>query len=377
MLRRGEMPHFRALLETAAYGQLATSKYTISPVLWETISTGQPSERHGIGYHQHFEFPGVGERVRRLPYFGSLCNSPMGIRRLLTYTAAFAPWRGVPADSTDARVARLWEIASRNGISVGVYNWLNTGPTVPVDGFIHAYGVTPPLDYPPDLQAALPPLHPPAPSIEDLAGWTRTQLAYERAAYDRFVTLAARHQPALLMFYTHVGDGVNHLGWKRDVIGDRWFFSGFLRGEYVPGREVSEVNRALDAMLGDLLSRVSSDTTVVVVSDHGFGYRGYEHDNGPPGVLILRGPGVRAGPFTGAEISDVTPTLLHMLGLAVADDMMGKPLEIAAPGGPLDRPVSRVASYGPAASYGVDAEDRDPSELQRHEEYLRSLGYVN
>jgi hypothetical protein len=237
--------------------------------------------------------------------------------------------------------------------------------------------VTPPLDYPLDLQAGLPRLHAPNPPTADLAAWTRDQLAYERAAYHRFVTLAARHQPALLMFYTHVGDGVNHLGWKRDVIGDRLFFSGFVRGPYEPGPEVREVNRALDDMLGDLLSRVSPDTTVMIVSDHGFGYRGYEHDNGPPGVLIVRGPGVRPGSFTGAEISDVAPTALQILGLAVADDMVGAPLEIAVPGGPLDRPVSRVASYGPSESYGLNAEERDPSELKRHEEYLRSLGYVN
>jgi arylsulfatase A-like enzyme len=114
----------------------------------------------------------------------------------------------------------------------------------------------------------------------------------------------------------------------------------------------------------------------VIVSDHGFGYRGYEHDNGPPGVLIVRGPGIRPGAFTGAGIADVTPTLLGLLGLPVADDMQGRPLQIAEPGGPLDQPVSRIATYGPSASRGTHGAI-DPEALRRHEEYLRSLGYVN
>lgn len=376
LLKRGDLPHFRALLEDAAYGQLETLPFTISPVVWETISTGQSPERHGIGYHQHFQFAGMSERVRILPNF-VLCNSPMGIRRLLTYGAGWGPWKGVPVDATDARVARFWEIASRAGRTVGVYNWLNTGPAVPVNGFLHAYGVTPPLDYPPDLQAGMPPIVSVDVPVAEGEAWIQANLPYEQSHYRRFVDLSLRFQPEVLMFYTHVGDGVNHLEWKHDVAGESLFLWGLVHKDYEPGREVTAVNQFLDEILGDVLSRVHPEASIVIVSDHGFGFRGYEHDNGPPGVLIVRGPGVRPGPFTGATVADVTPTMLDILGLAVADDMQGRSLPIAESGGALGRAEGRVASYGPSASRDAQAQESDAEALRRHREYLRALGYVN
>jgi hypothetical protein len=375
LLRRGELPHFRALLEDSAYGYLRTLSFAISPVVWETISTGQPPARHGIGYHQHFEFPGMRERLRAMPSY-TLCNTPMGMRRLLSYTTRFAPWRGVQADATDARVARFWEIASRSGLEVGVYNWLNTGPAVPLNGFLHAYGTTEPLDFPPDLNAGFPPLEVPVLPNEPGLATIEAGLPYEHALYRRFVDLALRHQPDVLMYYTHFADAANHLNWKQETVGERLFFGGFGPPDVEPGPTMTRANRLLDEILGDVLARVPADATVAVVSDHGFGFRGYEHDNGPPGVVIVRGPGVSPGLVEGADIADVTPTLLHLLGLPVADDMTGRVLPIARAGGPLERPPTRVASYGPSASRGAHATGSDPEALERQKEYLRSLGYV-
>ncbi len=317
------------------------------------------------------------EGFRRAHRPGGGCgNTPMGLRRLLVYPLPIAPWRGLPPESTDARVARLWEIASRSGVSVGVFNWLNTTPAVPMRGFLHGAGSAEPSNYPEDLAADLPAVRTPEnddPNHDLLDEY----FVYEQALYDRFAQLAVRHQPQLLMFYTHIGDAANHLHWKADMIADDLFFPGFTHRDYRPGATVTRTNRMLDGFLGDVLSRVSPDATIAIVSDHGFGYRGYEHDNAPPGVLILRGPGIRPGVFTGADVSDVTPTLLHALGLAVADDMDGEVLAIVEPGGPLDRQVARVASFGPAASRDVRARGNDEEEMRRHERYLRQLGYVN
>jgi hypothetical protein len=132
----------------------------------------------------------------------------------------------------------------------------------------------------------------------------------------------------------------------------------------------------LDEIVSDVLACLPPDATLALMSDHGFDFRGYEHDNAPPGVLFLRGPGVQAGPFEGARIYDVAPTLLHLLGLPVARDMEGRLLSVAKPGGPLDRPIEWVASHGPAFE-PLSLEEADPEAVRKHWEYLRALGYVN
>jgi hypothetical protein len=375
LLRRGELPSFRALTAQAAYGQLETSPFAISPVVWETIATGQPEERHGIGYHAHFEFRGVDERVRHLPHF-RLTNSPLALRRVLAKTAAFAPWTQVPADATDARVARLWEVADRAGFAVGVYDWLNTTPVAPVRGFVHGYGVIPPRVFPPGLDDDLPPLPDGAVELTDDGRWLAETLPRERVNYERFRALALRFQPELLMYYTHVADAVNHLSWKQETVGDRLVFAAIRHPDVQPGPAITRVTRFLDEILGDVLARLPRGAAIAIVSDHGFDFRGYEHDNGPPGVFLLAGPGVRAGLVAGASIYDVAPTLLHLLGLPVADEMAGAPLPIARPGGPLDRPPRRVASHGPAAT-PLEAGVASEKALEEHEAYLRALGYVN
>jgi hypothetical protein len=374
LLRRGEAPSFRALLEGAAYGNLATYRFTKSPLVWETISTGMPPERHGIGHHAHFEVRGLNRRISHLPYF-RLGNSPMAVRRIMTRPTSLTPWAAVKAASSDGQAARFWEIAARSGLRIGLYNWLNTTPATALESFFHGYGPLEPVFFPSDLEEGLPEV----PTAERPSGgtlWIDAYIVAERIHYERFVTLALRHQPELLLFYTHFGDAVNHLNWKTEAHGERAFISGLSHPDYEPGAAVSAAMKLLDEMLGDILARLPENTSVVLLSDHGFDFRGYEHDNAPPGVIILRGPGIRPGPFEGATIYDVTPTLLHLLGLPVAEDMEGEPLDVALEGGPLDRAVARVGSHGPALEPLAPGAS-DPEELQRDREYLRALGYVD
>jgi len=375
MMKAGDMPNLAALLDGAAYGYLETLRFTVSPVVWETIVTSQPERRHGIGHHFHFAFPGLSRHVNHLPNM-PLCNTPMGLRRLLSATRGLGLWANAPASSEDARVARLWEILSRGGLDVGVFMMLNTTPAAPIRGWMHGHGVFHPTDYPDDLEAGFPPM-PPRPKHGATAGigWEKEKEPIERALWQRFTDLALRDRPDVLMYYTHFGDGVNHVNWKVETIGDDVFYSGLHGEAFTPGPASTAVNRFLDSLIGDAMARLPDDALFVVVSDHGFDFRGYEHDNSPPGTLIVRGPGIRPGPIEGASIYDVTPTLIHWLGLPVADDMEGEVLSLAIPGGRFDREVARIATWG-AASKTSEVGDVEAEDLKEHEEYLRSLGYV-
>jgi len=377
LLRQGELPAFRSLLDESAYGYLETLPIAISPVVWETISTGQPPERHGIGYHAHFEFPGLADRIRILPHM-RLQSTLMGIRRLLSATTRWAPWSQVPADSTDARVARIWEIAARSGISVGVYDWMNTTPVAPIEGFVHGYYPVPPTLYPRDLLDGEPEMPVDVPSPVSGLGWVEAKSPREWAKFEQFLRLSGRYQPDAVFYYTHFGDAVNHVNWKQEALGDGPFISGLEHPEIVfdSAGPVAVVNRFLDRVLARVLAEIPPEAVLVIVSDHGFDFRGYEHDNCPSGVILMRGPGIAAGPIEDASVFDVSPTLLHLLGLSVAQDMDGGPLPVAEPGGPFDRRATSVGSYG-AAAEPLASEDFEQDELKRHEDYLRSLGYVN
>jgi len=376
LLRDGELPHFRRYLADAAYGYLETHAKPTSPVVWEEISTGRPPREHGIGYHVHFEFPGVIDRIRLLPQFYR-GKSPMALRQVITRLAPYAPWDRVPSDSTDAKAARFYDIAAARGHSVGSFDWMNTGPVYPIRGWLRGYGPVPPRFYPETLNDGLPPVPELTPGIHaGSVDYVRERDAYERVLYERFWRMALSHPTELLLFYTHFHDAVNHLNWKVEAHGEGFFFSSAEHPDFEPGEATRIGMRYLDDVLGDVMARLPDDAILVIVSDHGFDFRGFEHDNGPPGVLFARGPGIRPGPFPPAYIADVAPTLLHWLGLPVAEDMKGQVVELAESGGPLDRRVERVASYGgigPAHERRVS----DPEALREHEEYLRALGYVN
>jgi hypothetical protein len=373
LMERGAAPNFRALVDGAALGHLSTLFYCRSPALWETISTGRTPFEHGIADHVHHAFPGVGDVVRHFPRF-PLANSLMGINRLLVATAPFGPWAKRGSDSTDARAARFWEVASANGTTVGIYNWLNASPAAPVRGFVWGYKDLPPRRFPPDLDAGW--TTPPKPVARPGMEWIEGSIAVESAEFAHFLALARQFDPELLAYYTHYGDGANHLNWKREAHGDAIFFPGLRAPALEPGPAMTRAMRLLDEQLGDYLRRLPEDATFMVVSDHGFDFRGYEHDNSPPGVLIVRGPAIRPGLIEDASLYDVAPTVLHILGLPVADDMQRAPLRIAAPGSILDREPTRVATHGTATTPLTGTAPSEDS-LREQEEYLKALGYVN
>jgi predicted AlkP superfamily phosphohydrolase/phosphomutase len=93
------------------------------------------------------------------------------------------------------------------------------------------------------------------------------------------------------------------------------------------------------------------------------------------GIFVLAGPAARPGhALNECRIVDVAPTLLHVLGLPIADDLDGEVLLEALDGQYLgSRPVAfRQASAGPASENG----EYSPEEQRALEEQLRRLGYL-
>jgi ribosomal protein S18 acetylase RimI-like enzyme len=134
-------------------------------------------------------------------------------------------------------------------------------------------------------------------------------------------------------------DGIDHFGHgfmkyhppKRPGVSQQDFdlYQGVVESAY----------RFHDMMLDTLLQLAGDDTTVMLISDHGFepGTLRPDHlpnepagpaaEHSPYGIFCLKGTGVKKGErIHGATLLDITPTLLHLYGLPVGRDMDGKVL---------------------------------------------------
>jgi predicted AlkP superfamily phosphohydrolase/phosphomutase len=100
--------------------------------------------------------------------------------------------------------------------------------------------------------------------------------------------------------------------------------------------------------------------------------RGVHH---PDGIVIVSGPGVKAGGSVSGSVMDVTPTLLYLAGLAVPEGLDGSVMtEAFDPQALKDRPIETTS---PLSSEGGDeASPYSPEEEAIIEESLRGLGYL-
>ncbi len=95
---------------------------------------------------------------------------------------------------------------------------------------------------------------------------------------------------------------------------------------------IEPVYTYMDNVVGRILEKASEDTTVIVMSDHGFNFSkvGYNHYNTPEiphGIMIIKGPSIKPGSrLEYAHVYDITPTLLYLFDLPVGEDMDGKVL---------------------------------------------------
>jgi hypothetical protein len=262
-MAEGAMPTVSRLVAEGSSGILKSYEPTFSPIVWTTMATGVPPERHGV-------------------------------------TSFYST-------QAQLRAKRVWEVLDEAGRSVGVFRWWVTWPPRPVRGFLI-----------PDIlardDAAQPPEYgfvnrlridyktgkglPIGQVVEggvqflrsglrfatardvalDLAaalvqgGRPRSHAAGRRAEIrlnaDVFAELMRSHQPEFASFYDNGVDVLSHYYWK---FHEPRFFPDVEAGEARRfGEIIPRFYELVDEVLGDLLAHVDPSTTVVIVSDHGF-----------------------------------------------------------------------------------------------------------
>jgi predicted AlkP superfamily phosphohydrolase/phosphomutase len=185
------------------------------------------------------------------------------------------------------------------------------------------------------------------PYVVEGAGWVmyKDEIALD-LLYEHLEDVATQHVRASEYLLKTVPDWALfvHLFTESDRVQHPYW--RYFQAEYYPfvdeklakehGEKVNSMIEKIDADIGELLSYLSEDVTVVVVSDHGFRAKPGESENGehsPEGIYIFSGNGVKnqSGPlsldiksFPKASLLDTTPTILYLMGYPVGGDMDGK-----------------------------------------------------
>jgi hypothetical protein len=247
------------------------------------------------------------------------------------------------------------------------------------------------------------PLHPPTEferlMLEQTRWSLRADATYLRVAKE---LLERRERFDLLAVYLGGTDVVGHRFWRYARPQE---FSKPPAPEQIEdfGGAIDAYYAYADRELGELFEAAPSGTLVVVVSDHGMHAHNTEvdfqadnpprlrtsghHRDAPPGVIIAaryRGPA--AGPTqvelgalpTLGSVLDVTPTLLHLLGLPLGDDMDGGVMQgLGLPARPLRGAASVPTHDTPEWLAARASRMREALGEQERLEQLRSLGYID
>ncbi len=385
LVDQGLMPHTAALIERGVMGDLATLHPVLSPMLWTSIATGKRPYKHGIlGFSEPTPDGG-------------------GIQ---------------PVSQLSRKTKAIWNILNQTGHRCHVVGWWPSHPVEPIDGvmvsnhFHTALGppeqpwpLAPGMVHPKRLEATLAelrlnpneliaeqvlPFVPRAAEIDQdkdrRLGMVMKTLA-ECATVQAAATWAMANEPWDFMGVYF--DAIDH------------FCHGFMkyhppRRPHIPERDyelyhgvVDAAYRFHDMMLGAMLAQAPDDVTVIVCSDHGFHpdhLRPVQLPKEPAapaiehrdlGMFLMAGPGIRRDRLIhGANLLDITPTILTLYGLPVGEDMDGKPLVDAFEKPPA---VSRIPSWDAVAGDDAriaSAQRFDPLAAKQAMDQLVALGYV-
>jgi predicted AlkP superfamily pyrophosphatase or phosphodiesterase len=410
MVRNGEAPHLRSLMERGVYGRLETMEPTLSPVIWTTIGTGKVPEKHGVENFVDLD-PGTGE--------ARLYN------RL------------------DRKVKAFWNILSEKGDRVHVVGWFVTYPAEPIRGFMVSQYTTlsrakelwkgslhegvPDQTYPQSFYQEL------VPDIRHVAETSPalTDRVFGEGALDPSLGLEARLVQHTLwalesdVLYARIAERILksdpdfdvlavYFGGP-DVAGHRfWRYYRPDEFRFPPPRErldrfgevVPTVYRMIDEWVGRLLALCGDDVTVFVVSDHGMSAinqnthfesleRVQQMNSGhhleaarSPGVIIAAGPGIRRDRSRDpsrvqpllldrmGSVLDVTPTLLYLRHSPVGNDMDGGLLEkILDPQYLRDHPLESIETHESAGAR-EEGDSLDQAMEEEMMERFRALGYI-
>jgi hypothetical protein len=240
----GLLPNFARLRREGAVGIVRSTLPFISPPAWASVATGVPPSYHGIW---SFWIPTPGNP------------------------------RGRFVDATCRLADPFWADLSRLGRTVGIVDVPVTCPPDSVNGFMiggFPYPSGAPVTFPPELESEIVAkgyqrdafTGPPAPGEEE--AWLDAMRAMAEHRRTIGLDLLFERRPDLSMIVFTFPDRVQHHLWRfHDPEHPRF-------APDAPPRLRSAIRDTYvwcDEVLGEVLSKLRPDETLLVFSDHGFG----------------------------------------------------------------------------------------------------------
>jgi len=396
LIKQGKLPHLAKLKREGAWGNFRSFPPILSPIVWTSIGTGKPPEKHGIA-----DFLTVDTRTGKK----------------------------VPILRISRKVKAIWNIFSDFDFSCDIVGWWATWPAERINGHMITERISYNLfnlseedfadegkTYPSQLFREIRPLIVSAQEISyeeiknfiNIAKDEYNQAWKEAESGNKFDNRINHLRKIIASTKTF-----HNITLKLLQKGQADFLSVYFEGIdtvchrfmlYMPPklkRASSESYRKFkdavenfyifqDKLVGELLASVDSETTVIVISDHGF-YSGGERPmtqpddfttgaqtwHRPLGIVILSGKWIKPGRITGATIFDVTPTLLYLSGLPIPEDMIGKPLVSAISSDFKNSfQIAQIESYEKVNPIRHESVPRISKEDEQRLAELRALGYI-
>ena len=336
LISEGKMPALQSLMERGSYGNLRTLRPALSPMLWTSIATGKRPYKHGItGFIE-----------------------PTADRKAVQ-----------PMTNLSRSSKAIWNILNQNHQKSVVVGWWPSHPAEPINGvmvsdYFHKAPEAPGASwklhnncvFPGEKQSELENLrvHPLELTAEDILAFVPDAKDIDQKVDGRLASIMK-----ITAECTTVHATATHLLEK-----EPWDFAAIYydaidhyshscmryRAPQLP--TISDNDHRLyrgvvdmgyiyhDMMLKQLLTYVDEQTTVLLISDHGFHSdhlrptkipfeaAGPANEHRDDGIFVAAGPRIQPNHVVhGANLLDVTPTILELCGLPVGADMDGRVLE--------------------------------------------------
>jgi predicted AlkP superfamily phosphohydrolase/phosphomutase len=395
LIEQGKLPFWQQLKEESAWGNLKTFRPTKSSVVWTSIATGKRMEKHGI----------------------------------LDFTFLDKNNMQVPFSNAERREPAIWQILDSFDRKCVIVNWFVSHPPDKIDGITISDNFRRVVARPPEKENDyIDSVHPtiyfhklikhanrnysqvfketglpdfpkiysdmdPANdfrtvpilksyrslSIQDYFVSNISKELYRTKDFDLFATYIrmpdlVQHFSARLFKKEYLEELISAL--KSNSLNDEQRKTAILKIAAI----LEPAYRFAEDLLKDLLTfKKYKDAYFIIASDHGFslypgGYNHYDLPEGydpPPGILVMKGPGVQTGPIENATVYDIAPTILSLFNLPVGKNMDGKVLSKAFK-------FNRRLKY---TEYKLDKNKQmkkhHPSKADKDTlEELKSIGYI-
>ena len=385
LIEKDMLPNISNMIDSGTMGNMRTLSPVLSPMLWTSIATGKRPFKHGI--------------------YGFTEPTPNGDSVQ-------------PMTNTSRRCKAIWNILNQNDMKSLVVSWWPSHPAEPINGvmvsdFFHkapkkpgeAWKLMPRCIHPESMteQIAEFRVHPEEMQAEHVLPFVPKAADVDQKVDPRLSTVM-RMLAECATVHSTATDLLENEEWDFAAIyydAIDHFCHGFMKYRAPKQDHISQEDFELykdvvtttyvyhDMMLGRLMELGGDDTTYILMSDHGFHPdhlrpRSLPTEPAGPaiehrdyGIFLAKGPGIKQDHLIhGANLLDVTPTILSIYDLPIGEDMDGQPLLDIFENTPDIKTLPSWENCEGEDGQHPEGLTIDPSESKEALEQLVALGYI-